>query len=173
MALFSAENSEDPSSTSEVSWNAWPPFNWPTLYVRLNQVEAHNPDQLQTCGSSGVNRSWTAKLLRSWQHQCNVVRLTACLYLLAVRQLCCEQLLFLAASVRQSVCASVRRKSRKLSIRTVVLNLGSRDPLGFPNAYLGGPKRKSGISTNFPQCFCLALFMSCFCVHTTHPILFS
>jgi len=33
----------------------------------------------------------------------------------------------------------------------VVLNLGSRDPLGVPNAKLGGPKRKSGISTNFPQ----------------------
>jgi len=39
----------------------------------------------------------------------------------------------------------------------VVLNLGSRDPLGVPNANLGGPKRKSGISTNFPQYFCLAL----------------
>jgi len=24
-------------------------------------------------------------------------------------------------------------------------------PLGVPNANLGGPKRKSGISTNFPQ----------------------
>jgi len=35
--------------------------------------------------------------------------------------------------------------------RSVVLNLGSRDPLGVPNANLGGPKRKSGISTNFPQ----------------------
>jgi len=34
---------------------------------------------------------------------------------------------------------------------SVVLNLGSRDPLGVPNANLGGPKRKSGISTNFPQ----------------------
>jgi len=33
----------------------------------------------------------------------------------------------------------------------VVLNLGSRDPLGVPNANLGGPKRKSGISTNFPE----------------------
>jgi len=31
----------------------------------------------------------------------------------------------------------------------VVLNLGSRNPLGVPNANLGGPKRKSGISTNF------------------------
>jgi len=34
---------------------------------------------------------------------------------------------------------------------SVVFNLGSRDPLGVPNANLGGPKRKSGISTNFPQ----------------------
>jgi len=59
------------------------------------------------------------------------------------------------------------------SLTTVVLNLGSRDPLGVPNANLGGPKRKSGISTNFPQYFCLALVTSCFCVHTTHPILFS
>jgi len=55
----------------------------------------------------------------------------------------------------------------------VVLNLGSRDPLGVPNANLGGPKRKSGISTNFPQYFCFALDTSCFCVHITHPILFS
>jgi len=42
-----------------------------------------------------------------------------------------------------------------------------------PNANLGGPKRKSGISTNLPQYFCLALVTSCFCVHTMHPILFS
>jgi len=28
---------------------------------------------------------------------------------------------------------------------SVVLNLGSRDPLGVPNANLGGPKRKSEI----------------------------
>jgi len=57
--------------------------------------------------------------------------------------------------------------------RAVVLNLGSRDPLGVPNANLGGPKCKSGLSTNFPQYFCLARVTSCFCVHTTHPILFS
>jgi len=44
----------------------------------------------------------------------------------------------------------------------VVLNLGSRDPLRVPNANLGGPKRKSGISTNFPQYFCLALITSWF-----------
>jgi len=37
------------------------------------------------------------------------------------------------------------------SINTGVLNLGSRDPLGVQNGNLGGPKRKSGISTNFPQ----------------------
>jgi len=36
-------------------------------------------------------------------------------------------------------------------LTAVVLNLGSRDPLGVPNANIGGPKRKSGISTNFPQ----------------------
>jgi len=29
----------------------------------------------------------------------------------------------------------------EVHLRTVVLNLGSRDPLGVPNAYLGGPKR--------------------------------
>jgi len=28
---------------------------------------------------------------------------------------------------------------------------GTGDPLGVPNANLGGPKRKSGISTDFPQ----------------------
>jgi len=41
----------------------------------------------------------------------------------------------------------VRERGRK----PVVLNLGSRDSLGVPNANLGGPKCKSGISTNFPQ----------------------
>jgi len=34
------------------------------------------------------------------------------------------------------VCLCVRTKSRELLIRTVVLNLGSRDPLGVPNANL-------------------------------------
>jgi len=52
-------------------------------------------------------------------------------------------------------CSRHRRQNRIFSLiarfRTVVLNLGSRDPLGVPNANLGGPKRKSGISTNFPR----------------------
>jgi len=40
MALFSAENSEDPSSTSEViSWNVWPRLIWPTLYMQLTLTE--------------------------------------------------------------------------------------------------------------------------------------
>jgi len=39
----------------------------------------------------------------------------------------------------------------KCQSTAMVLNLGSRDPLGVPNANLGGPKRKSGISTNFAQ----------------------
>jgi len=43
------------------------------------------------------------------------------------------------------------RASQGSACKSVVLNLGSRDPLGVPNANLGGPKRKSGISTNFPQ----------------------
>jgi len=49
---------------------------------------------------------------------------------------------------------SARKKTillPKVGPITVVLNLGSRDPLGVPNANLGGPKRKSGLSTNFPQ----------------------
>jgi len=34
MALFSAKNSEDPTSSSEViSWNAWACLIWPTLYI--------------------------------------------------------------------------------------------------------------------------------------------
>jgi len=44
-----------------------------------------------------------------------------------------------------------RRRRRKVNFTSVVLNLGSRVPLGVPNANLRGPKRKSGISTNFPQ----------------------
>jgi len=47
-------------------------------------------------------------------------------------------------------CANLKTLDGR-EINSVVLNLGSRDPLGVPNANLGGPKRKCGISTNFPQ----------------------
>jgi len=73
---------------------------------------------------------------------------------------------------RRSLIDVSERVTQHRSI-AVILNLGSRDPVGVPNANLGSPKRKSGISTNFPQYFCLALVTSSFCVYTTHLILFS
>jgi len=55
-----------------------------------------------------------------------------------VRFLCCLKMKF-----AHELCWQITKP--------VVLNLGSRDPLEVPNANLGGPKRKSGISTNFPH----------------------